>query len=257
MTTIRIWTLESDGDADAVHHLADRLKSYLQLGNLRIRSSSGSTLSNIQARARKSPPQRARKGAFSRSPLGLATDIYLKEDACVIFVIDQDSPKSSDQRRKEPNSYISQVHHVVNDSHFAGRVFLAPAVQELEAWLLIDCLGIFCYFASQRQRYRDNCRRKISGNRSFGRLLKRYQKGDTEKIVEPELGGAGPKEYLVEFSKMILRELNPNIPHKNVDRRKYRPAISPEVAEHVVIDGRTLRRNNSLRYLGELLAQFN
>ena len=59
-----------------------------------------------------------------------------------------------------------------------------------------------------------------------------------------------PKEYLSELSEKILLALNPNLPHRNIRRQRYRENMSPEVAEHVLIDQQTLRRNNSLRELG-------
>ena len=121
---------------------------------------------------------------------------------------------------------------------------------------MIDCLGIFCYFASQRSQYRSNCRDKVSANQSFVRLLRRYQKGNTEHIVETEIGGNGPKEYLEDFSEQVLRALNPNIPQKNINRERYHERVSSNLAEYIVIDEETLRRNNSLRQLGNVLAQF-
>lgn len=71
-----------------------------------------------------------------------------------------------------------------------------------------------------------------------------------------ESSGDGPKEYLEEFSERVLLELNPDMPQKNVDRERYHERISPDVADHVLIDRETLRRNNSLRKLGNVLAQF-
>lgn len=186
----------------------------------------------------------------------MAVQNYLKQDDCVIFVIDNDGPMSSHQRRQESNSLINQITQVVRDRRFTGKVFLAQAVQELEAWLLIDCLGIFCYFASKVAQYRENCRDRVSANQSFRRLVSSYQKGDTEKIVEAETGGRGAKEYLIELSEKILLALNPNKTHRNITREHYRENMSPEVAEHVLIDQHTLRRNNSLRDLGTMLAKF-
>ena len=160
MSTIRIWALESDYDANAVECLANKLKSYLQLGDLRIESSGASTLSEIQARVRKSLPRRARRNVTSDAPLRRATHDYLKDEACVIFVIDQDSPKSLHQRRQEPNSLINQIEAVISEPSLSGKAFLALAVQELEAWLLIDCLGILCYFASETGALSENERDK-------------------------------------------------------------------------------------------------
>ena len=246
MPTVTIWTLESDSDAKTVKCLANKLVTHLQLGNLSIRAVGKNAL-----------PKRDRKGAPLSNALRKATQIYLKQDACVIFGIDRDGPMSTHQRRQQQNSLINQIEQVVNDSSFAGTVFLAQAVQELEAWLLIDCIGVFCYFASKRAQYRENCRGKVSTDQSFARLVGRYQKGNTENIVEAEMGGKGAKEYLREFSEKILLALNPNMPQRNVSEKRYREAMSPEVAEHVDINHETLRRNNSLRRLGNILAQFD
>ena len=246
MPTVRIWTLESDYDAKAVKCLANKLVAHLQLKNL-----------SIRAVGRNALPKRKIKSASLSDILRRATQNYLKQDACVIFVIDSDSPMSNHERQQQQNSLINQIERVVNDSDFAGKVFLAQAVQELEAWLLVDCLGIFCYFASKRAQYRENCRDKVSTNQSFTRLIRRHQKGNTENIVEAEIGGSGAKEYLTEFSENILLALNPNMPSRNVNRQRYREAMSPEVAEHVDINQETLQRNNSLRKLGSVLVQFN
>ena len=257
MATIRIWALESDYDAKAVENVANKLKSHLRLGNIRIRLSGASTLSNIQPRLSKSISKRVRTGAFSSSPLSLATHNYLKEETCVIFIIDRDSMASVNQRRKESNSRISQIKAVMKDKSLRGKVFLVEAVHEIEAWLLIDCLGIFCYFASKRTQYKENCRDRVLTDKALTRFINNKQKGDTEKIVEAERGGKGSKEYLENFSKEILYKLNPRMPKRNVERERYREAISPDVAEHVDINQHTLQRNNSLRELGKRLAQFN
>lgn len=239
MPSVRIWTVESDYDAQAVNCLANKLMAYLQLSDL-----------SIQTVGRRALPRGKSVG------LGKATQNYLKQEDYVIFVIDSDGPMSRHQRSNEPNSLINQIKQVAKDSRFMGKVFLVEAVQELEAWLLVDCLGVFCYFASKRRHYSKNCRERVSKNRSFKRLINRYQKGDTGNIVETESGGKGAKEYLEEFSKGILLELNPGLRKKNVDREQYRERISPDVANYVAIDTETLRRNNSLSELGNLLRQF-
>ena len=171
MPNIRIWTLESENDAKAVKCLANNLVRHLELENL-----------SIQTVGPKAVPRKNKKGASPGDILGMAVQNYLKQDACVIFVIDSDGPMSSHQRKQEPNSLINQITRVVRDRRFTGKVFLAQAVQELEAWLLIDCLGIFCYFASKVARYRENCRDRVSANQSFMRLVGSYQKGDTKKL---------------------------------------------------------------------------
>ena len=254
MPTVRIWTVESDYDRDAVKCLANKLATYLHLDNLSIQASGRRAL---QSAGRNQSSRRNRQRSPSSDPLRRATQNYLEEAACVIFVIDQDSPMSTHQRRREPNSLINQIERVVNDPHFRGKVFLAWAVQELEAWLLIDCLGIFCYFTRQSPQYRTFDRDRIRQNSSFSNLVNHHQTGNTENIVEAVPGGRGAKEYLREFSEQILRAINPSMPQRNVNEKRYHESISPEVAEHIDINQNTLRRNNSLRRLGDVLTRFN
>ena len=235
MPSIRIWTLESDNDAKAVKCLANKLKEYLKLEAM-----------SIDTTGRLKPPTRLRD----------AIQILLEDEDCIILVIDRDGPIAHHQRLQQPNSLINQIKQIVNDPNFAGKVFLAEAIQELEAWLLVDCLGIFCYLATKRAQYKNNCRDKVLENSSLKRLVNRYQRGNTENIVEATQGGRGAKEYLIEFSEKVLLALNPNMPLKNIGREKYREALSPEVAEHIVINRETLQRNNSLKKLGDVMGQF-
>ena len=245
MKTIRIWTLESDNDAKTVRCLAVKLAQHLQISNL-----------SVQASGKRALLRRAGKGGSLIERLRRATQNYLKEEACAIFVIDQDSPMALHQRLKEPHSLINQIWAIINEPSLARKAFLAMAVQELEAWLLIDCLGILCYFASETGALTENERDKTSTNPSFAQLVDDFQEANTEDIVEEEIGGSGPKEYLIRYSEAILRKLNPDIRQMDIYRRRYRPAMTPAVANHVDIDEQTLSRNNSLRYLGEVLAQF-
>ncbi len=235
MPSIRIWTLESDNDAKAVKCLANKLKEYLKLETM-----------SIDTTGRLKPPVRLKDAIRN----------LLEDEDCVILIIDRDGPIAHHERLQQPNSLINQIKQIVDDRDFADKVFLVEAIQELEAWLLIDCLGIFCYYATKRAQFRENCRSKVSANRPFKRLADRYQKGNTENIVEAEQGGRGAKEYLTEFSERVLRELNPNLTQRNIDREKYQETRSPEVAEHIDINKETLRRNNSLKKLGDVIAQF-
>ena len=244
MPSVRIWALESDNDARAVKCLAEKLMAHRLLDDLSVHTSGRSAL------------QKPGRTAPAGSPLMTAVENYLKQDAGVIFVIDSDSPMSNHQRRREPNSLINQVIRIVDDKRFSGRVFLAQAVQELEAWLLIDCAGIFGYFAGKIPLYRDRGRDAVAEDPSFNRLVNRFQKGNTEYIVEAETGGKGAKEYLRDFSRQILVAVNPDMPPRNVRRHQYRERMSPEVAESVLVNQHTLRRNNSLRELANCLARF-
>ncbi len=246
MPAVMIWTLESPHDANAVKRLAEKLVEYRGLENLSIHTTGGNSV--LKPRV---------KGETSSDRLRKAVWNYLRDYVCVILITDNDGPMSAHQRRQEQQSLINQIERVANDRRLKGKVYSAQAVQELEAWLLIDCLGISCYFASKRQRYKQNCRDKVSQNRSLGRLVNRYQRGDTELIVEPESGSRGAKEYLERFSEEIQLELNPNMPAKNVRDNRYREKMSPDIAEYVIINKETLRRNKSFRHLGNLLTKFS
>ncbi|RKU19783.1 hypothetical protein C6501_01160 [Candidatus Poribacteria bacterium] len=235
MSSIRIWTLESDNDAKAAGCLANKLTKFMKLGQIPINTS-----------GRRKPSINLEK----------AVQNYLKRDDCLIIIIDRDGPRAHSQRLQDPDSLLNQIKRIEKDKRYANKVFLVEAVQELEAWLLIDCLGIFCYYAAKRAQFRENCRSKVSANRPLKRLADRYQKGNTENIVEVEQGGRGAKEYLTEFSERVLRVLNPNLTQRNIDREKYQETRSPEVAEHIEINKETLRRNNSLKKLGDVIAQF-
>jgi hypothetical protein len=79
----------------------------------------------------------------------------------VIFVIDHDGPQAQANRRQEPNSLINQIEEVVKLKEFQGRVHLVEAVNELEAWLLIDCTGIFCYFAQNHHALPKSCQQNL------------------------------------------------------------------------------------------------
>ncbi len=235
MPSIRIWTLESDNDAKAVKCLANKLKEYLKLEAI-----------SIDTTGRLKPNTRLRD----------AIRILLEDEDCIILIIDRDRPIAHHQRLQDPNSIINQIQQIISDRRFAGKVFLVEAIQELEAWLLIDCIGIFCYYATKRAQFKENCRSKVSTNRPFKRLTDRYQKGNTENIVEAEQGGRGAKEYLTEYSENVLRALNPNLTQRNIDHEKYKETQSPEVAKHIEINKETLRRNKSLKRLGDVIAQF-
>ena len=124
MSTIRLWNLESSSDTQAVSCLKDALASYLPLENLSIHASGKRAIRKL-----------TRKDDSFSDRLRCATDYYLKQAACVIFVIDNDDPMAAPQRRQDPNSLINHVERIVRDNRFAGRVFLAPAAQELDSWL--------------------------------------------------------------------------------------------------------------------------
>ena len=126
MSTIRLWNLESSGDTQALKGLKDTLASYLLVENLSIHASGKRAIRKL-----------TRKDASFSDSLRCATDYYLKQAACVIFVVSNDDPMTAQLRRQDPNSLINQVQGLIKDSRFAGRVFLAPPVQEFDSWLPI------------------------------------------------------------------------------------------------------------------------
>nr|VFJ60253.1 MAG: hypothetical protein BECKFW1821B_GA0114236_10551 [Candidatus Kentron sp. FW] len=155
---ITLWALESDYDAKAIEIMAHK-----------ILDGKGAT-ATIQARGR---PERniAKRG---RKGLEQAVGNYLRENRRVIFILDRDGPMSKAERQKEPNSLINQVRQVV--SQFTGKVHLVEAVNELEAWLLVDCLGIFCFFsqghhalpkACKSDPKSEECRRTLAKNQKY------------------------------------------------------------------------------------------
>ena len=128
MTSVRIWNLEPDYDAETIKRLADRLVTPSQLGNLSIETSDRNAL-----RIHK------RNGAPSSDTLRKAVQHYLKQDACVILFTDQESPTSIHHRCGKTDSLINQIEQVANDSNFDGKVFFTRTVQELEACLPTVC----------------------------------------------------------------------------------------------------------------------
>lgn len=245
MSSIRIWTAESDYDEKAVKELVRKLANHLKV-DISILTA-GHTAYNRVAKT---------SDQFEK-----AVEIYLNEKGCrcLIFVIDTDSYISLQQKRQHRNSIITKIENIVRSRKFSGRVYLAQAIQELEAWLLIDCIGVCCYFA--RTRYSNNCREKIIQNDKLRRLINKYQVGDTSVIVESLPGGKGAKEHLEKFSEEILKALTSDsksrhtTKHKTIDQNKYDETLSPKVAEYIEINAETLRRNNSLQHLCHLLTK--
>jgi len=242
LSTVRIWAVESDYDRDAAGKLAKKLVNWLKLDSVIIKTAGKTTYNSVVSR--KKP-----------NALQIAVESYLQnnEDK-VIFVIDSDSEVALTQKRKEPYSYISQIERIAKSDKFRNKVFLAMAVQELEAWFLTDCVGICCYFFKTRYS-KEKCRESVTTNESFQAIIAKHQKGNTELIVEPLKGGRGAKEYLIKFSEELLKTLNPKMKHRNIDAYKYREALAPEIADYIEVGKDSLLRNKSLQKFSELLAE--
>jgi len=248
LPSIRIWTPESDYDAQAVKCLSEKLVAHFGI----------EVSINIKGKPERLMAKKGSKG------LKDAVKAYLEEDYCVIFVIDRDGPMAQAKRRQEPNSLINQIEKVVKLREFEGRVQLIEAINELEAWLLIDCIGIFCFFAKashllpkvcKQSLCSGECRHHIMQHKKFGPLIKRHTKGDTASIEEPEQGShKGVKEYLIKFSEDIFKVLHPE--KNKIDKgSKYREALAPQIAEYIEINTETLKRSRSLMALGQQITE--
>jgi hypothetical protein len=228
MPSVRIWTPESDYDRDAVVCIAEKIVGYNEL-DLAIQSASKQGFNDVASK-----------------PNGLqkAVNTYLKRNDLVIFLIDADGNQALDKRKGEKNSLVNRIEAVVKASE--GKAKLILMLQELEAWLLVDCLGICCYFTGNSQ---DRNQKK------WEQFAKKKQKGKTNLIEEANVGGKGAKEYLVELSKEILIEKNPKLKNKpkNLKQSQYSEDKSPKVAECLEINSQTIKRNDSLEEFAKCL----
>jgi hypothetical protein len=131
MASIKIWTVESDYKAEALKSLADRLTTNLKLDDLSIQTvgSKAFLLSNGSDES-------------LNGELKKAIRYYLKQDDYVIFLADSKSSVSARPCPQKAGALIEQIKQVVVDPDFAGKVFFALGVQELEARLWRAHLGI-------------------------------------------------------------------------------------------------------------------
>jgi len=221
MKSIRIWTPESDFDSKTVRCIAQKIVEYYD-SNINVLDSSKDAYNEA-----------IRKQGVDG--LKNAVDIYLKNSELVIFLIDADGVQSKDKRLQEPNSLINRINRVVAQSQ--GKALLILIGQELEAWLLVDCLGICCYFTKNKQTRSDPQWVKFAQN---------YQKGKTDLIIEAEPGGKNAKEYLKDLSKFILKKINPKLKPKDLKKSQYEENHSDKIAKELEINHQTIARNDSL-----------
>lgn len=226
MKKIRIWTPESDTDSRAVQCLAKKIVKFY----------SKEILITTATKSAYNTAARTDEG------LRNAVNIYLKQDDFVIFLLDYDGIQSYNQRKNEPNSHINKITSVIKK--LPDKTMLLYMCQELEAWLLIDCLGICCYFKNSEVLRLD---------KDWIKFSQKYQSHRTDLIVEAERGGKNAKEYLVNFSRKIIKEINPKIKPKDINQKEYTENISDRVAEFIRINKETINRNNSLKEFADLL----
>ncbi|WP_445171481.1 hypothetical protein [Microcoleus sp.] len=221
MNNILIWAPESDFDSKTVCCIAKKIVQYYD-SNITVLNSSKEAFN-----------QAIRKQGGDG--LKNAVDIYLINSELVIFLLDADGVQSEAKRLQEPNSLINRIKKVVGQSQ--GKALLILIRQELEAWLLVDCLGICCYFT------------KNIGTRSepkWEKFAKKYQKGETHLITEAVPGGKNAKEYLIKFSKDIAKEINPKLKDRDLEKKQYSEHESEKVADKLEINHQTIARNDSL-----------
>ncbi|MGK7930862.1 MAG: hypothetical protein AB4041_05445 [Microcystaceae cyanobacterium] len=228
MLNIRIWTPESDFDSKVVTQIAKKIKHFYQYD-----------IGIFQGSKKAYHDSLKRENGLTKQ-----VSIYLKSSDLIIFLIDSDGVQASEQRKKEPNSMINKITELVNQ--FPDRVKLILMKQELEAWLLVDCLGICCYYMKNTE---------IRNNQDWIKFSSKYQKGNTKLITEAEQGGKGVKEYMIEFSEAILIKKNPNLKNKprNLKKEKYSEQYSPEFIDYLEFNDTTIRRNPSLQEFSDLI----
>ncbi len=129
MCKIFVWTPESDYDAQTVIGFANKIINFRAISNLKLQKGTKQAYNNA---------------AKKENGLETAVNIYLKDYDYLLFFIDADGVQSQAQRSKETNSLFNRINRVVMNQKFSGRVKLILFRQELEAWLLVDCLGICC-----------------------------------------------------------------------------------------------------------------
>ena len=221
MNNILIWAPESDFDSKTVCCIAKKIVKYYD-SNITV-SDSSKVAFNQAIR---------KEGADG---LKQAVDIYLQNSELVIFLLDADGVQSQAQRLKEPNSLINRIKKVVEQSQ--GKCLLILIRQEIEAWLLVDCLGICCYFRKNQQTRSDP---------KWQKFANKYQKGKTDLITEAVPGGKNAKEYLINFSKDIVKKINPKLKDRDLEKQQYYEHDSEKVADKLEINHQTIARNNSL-----------
>ncbi|MFN5513389.1 MAG: hypothetical protein ACK5CA_01190 [Cyanobacteriota bacterium] len=219
MPKILLWTPESDYDSQVVKLLADKINELYKQKN------------SFTAVGRQVYAQ-----AAQQQKLDTMINTYLKKHDLIIFLLDSDGVQSQHQRRQQPNSLINQINRIVNNQN----VFLIEIKQELEAWLLIDCLGICCYY---------NPRIDLREDKDWVKFAQKHQRGDTTLILEAESGGRCAKEYLENFSDQINLKLNSVLADKpkNLKSKRYQEKNAPEIAPYIWINHETLKRNSSLK----------
>ncbi len=157
MVNVRIWTVESDYDVEALKTLVNNIATNLKLNDLSVQAvdSKGFLMSN-------------RKDKTSlNGQLKKTIRNYLRQDDYVIFFLDSDSQILTCQQPQELEVLVNQIKQIVTDPGFAGKVFFAPGVQELESRLRRAHLGIEDPGRAARMDYAEAQFRKLCTSRGL------------------------------------------------------------------------------------------
>ena len=143
MLSVRVWNLQSDGNAKAVKFLENEFFRFRQLGDIAIRTTGRSTLRKCH-----------RKGALISSSLKKAIKNYFKQDDYIIFLTD------SDQREQlESKSLVEKIRSIVTDGDFSDKIFFMPDIQECNDVISTEWQSIVSRFGteveSERKRFRE------------------------------------------------------------------------------------------------------
>lgn len=157
MANVRIWSVESDYDAEALKSLVKKLAINLKFKTLSVQtvSSKAFLMSNWSDKV------------SLNGKLKKAVRDYLRQDDYVIFFLDSDGPMLTRQQPQELEALVNQIKQIVTDPGFAGKVFFAPGVQELESCLWRAHLGIEDPDRAARMDYAEARFRELCASRGL------------------------------------------------------------------------------------------
>ncbi len=157
MANVRIWPVEPDYDTDVLKTMVNTIATNLKCNDLSVKTvgSNGFSISNWN------------DNTSLNGKLKKAVQNYLKQDDYIIFFLDNDSPMLPYQQLSEREILIKQIKQIIRDPSFAGKVFFAPGIQELESRLWRAHLGIEDPDRAARMDYAEAQFRKLCTSRGL------------------------------------------------------------------------------------------
>lgn len=156
MASIRVWTVESDYNAEALKSLTDSLIINLKLNDLSIQTVGSKTFLRASG-----------SSEFLNGELKKAIRYYLKQDDYVIFFADSQDSMAARPISRKTGALIEQIKQVVADPDFAGTVFFAPGVEELKERLWRVRLRVEDPERAARMDYAESQFRKLCTSRGL------------------------------------------------------------------------------------------